>query len=870
MQSTPAPARQPHASCFGSIGFLMLCLLSGCGLAMDNEDRLVRGEQAFADGEYRAAVIDAKNILLEEPDNVAARLLLGRVSVEIGDGAAAEKELRRAMQLGASPAAVVVELARALLLQRKFAEVLDEIILDGLASSDIESTVRRIHGDAYLGLNKPELARDMYSSALLLQPDSLDARLGMVSSFVAERNFAQARGAIDHILETNADNPRVWLYSGSLNARLRDFENAAANYQVALDRADALSDGASRLQALAGLAESFLGQQEVERARRQIDLLATEAPESFPTKLLIARLAYIDEDWMTAQQNLLQILRAAPDFRPAQVLLGAVHLSSGSLAQAEMYLSAAVAAEPGDVIARRMLAETQLQMNKAEDAQESLAPIVSEPNADLVSLNMAARASLGRRDIGEALGYLRRGVEENPDNVDLRFQLAATLLEVGRTDEAQAVLDDVDVSDSEEHAYRRDALGVLRAMRDGQAAAALQAARQVAGTFADRGASFNLLGAVQLANKDLDGAKVSFERALELDPTGVVSRRYLAAIDESTGDLATAASHYAKIVADDADATWATFALGRIASRQEDYQQAAEHFRRASIAEPENTVYRLNLAKAERQLDNGSKAVQVLEDKIEASLDHIPSAIMLAVLRAEAGDLEGAMDVAKQLLLRYPDNPASHAFEGEIHLLSKNLVLADAAYEKALSLGPIRGHALRAYQIKRKLGVTGAQGPLAAYLKVRPLDNEVRVVLAESYMQIDDLTKAIAAYERVVSDEPENAVALNNLAWAYSLVDDPRAIETAKKAHDAMPDNGAIVDTLGWIMISQGFDEEGEDLLRKAVALENGRAEIRYHHAVALAKLGKYDEARAALQEILAGDEGFAGRKDAEKLLAEL
>ena len=870
MHSTPAVARKANPLYLGFSVFLMLLLLSGCGLAMDNEDRLDRGEQAFAEGEYRAAIIDAKNVLLSEPDNRRGRLLLGRASIEVGDGAAAEKEIRRAIELGTIPAEVPGELARALLLQGKFDAVLSEVSLDGLDSSDTEATVRRVHGDAYLGLNQPAAARDMYSSVLELQPDNLDARLGIASSFMVEGNAVQARAAIEHILETNADDPRVWLYSGSFNVRLRDFETAQANFQVALDRAAALSDTSSRLQALAGLAESFLGLQEVERARTQIDLLATEAPESFQTKLLVARLAYIDQDWTIAQQNLQQILRAAPKFRPAQMLLGAVHLRSGNLSQAEIYLSSAVASVPDDVRARQLLAETRLQMRKADEAQEVLAPIVGGPDADSMSLQMAARASLGRRDIDEALQYLRRSIEEDPGNMDLVFQLTATLLEVGRTEEAQAVLDNINVSGSDEHAYRRDALSVLAAMRDGQAAVALQAATQFADAFADRAGSFNLLGGVQLANKDLDGAKVSFARALELDPAGVVPRRYLAAIEESQGNLASAASHYEKALADNADASWAMFALGRIAFRQEDYQQAAEHFRRASIAEPENAVYRLNLAKVERQLDNGAEAAQILEDDIEASFAHMPSAIMLGMLKAEAGDLEGAMYIAEQLLLRYPENPASHAFEGEVHVLGGNLTHADAAYEKALSLGPVRSHAFRAYQIKRQLGVTGAQRPLIEYLETRPLDNEVRLVLAESYMQTDDTSKSIATYERVVSDEPENAVALNNLAWTYQLVDDPRALQTAQKAHNAMPGNGAIVDTLGWIMVQQGVVEEGEKLLRKAIEMENGRAEIRYHHAVALARLGRIEEARGVLLQILESEDDFASRGEAEKLMAEL
>ena len=137
-------------------------------------------------------------------------------------------------------------------------------------------------------------------------------------------------------------------------------------------------------------------------------------------------------------------------------------------------------------------------------------------------------------------------------------------------------------------------------------------------------------------------------------------------------------------------------------------------------------------------------------------------------------------------------------------------------------------------------------------------------------MQNEDLSKSISAYQEVVSGQPDNAVVLNNLAWGYYLVDDPRAIETAQKAHELMPDNGSIVDTLGWIMIQKGSVEEGEKMLRKAVEMESGRAEIRYHHAVALARLGRVDEARGMLQEIIESGDVFASREDAEKMMAEL
>ena len=657
----------------GIAGCLVLLVVSGCGLAMSNEDQLDRGEEAFADGDFRAAIIDAKDVLLDEPDNVRGRLLLGRASVKVGDGPSAEKELRRAIALGTAAADVAPGMARALLIQGKFQEVLDDVPFEGLASSEVEAEVRAARGDAYLGLNQPEAAREMYSSALELQPENLDARLGIVSSFVAENNFAQARGGIDQILETYPDNPRVWLYSGAFNARSRNFESAEANFKVALDLAGSQEDTSARLQALAGVAESLLEQQEVDAARPHVEQLAIEAPQSLQTMSLIARIAYMDEDWKTAQQNLQQILQAAPNYRPAQMLLGAVHLRSGNLSQAEMYLSAAVAAVPHDVRARQMLAETLLQMRKADEAQEALAPIVGGPDADPMSLQMAARASLGRRDIDEALEYLRRSVEENPgQHGSCGFSLPRRCCRQAAMTKRSRCSMPLMFQVLEQNAYRRDALGVLTAMKDGQSS----------GRARGRQTSWRKLIAIVSARSTCL-APCSWRTGTWTAPGSVSNKRpswnrktscRASTWRRSTNQLAilaSAASRYNSILADQPDAAWAMFALGRIAFRQEDLEAAAENFRRASAAAPDNPDYRLSLARAERQLGNGEQAQALLEDNVEATLEHFPSAVMLGALRAESGDLDGAMDIAARLQERYPDNPASYAFEGEMHFLAR-------------------------------------------------------------------------------------------------------------------------------------------------------------------------------------------------------
>ena len=68
-----------------------------------NVDELMqRASERRAAGKIRASIIDLKTILQKSPKNADARLLLGQVYLDIGDGEAAEKEAGQALALGAN------------------------------------------------------------------------------------------------------------------------------------------------------------------------------------------------------------------------------------------------------------------------------------------------------------------------------------------------------------------------------------------------------------------------------------------------------------------------------------------------------------------------------------------------------------------------------------------------------------------------------------------------------------------------------------------------------------------------------------------------------------------------------------------------
>jgi predicted Zn-dependent protease len=108
-------------------------------------------------------------------------------------------------------------------------------------------------------------------------------------------------------------------------------------------------------------------------------------------------------------------------------------------------------------------------------------------------------------------------------------------------------------------------------------------------------------------------------------------------------------------------------------------------------------------------------------------------------------------------------------------------------------------------------------------------------------------------------------IVLNNLAWLYFEMDDPRAEEVARSAYKVAPLNRQIADKLGWILLQR---KNAEDVLKYMESAAGARPEapsINYHVAVAYEKLNRRTEARRSLDRSLKSAV-FPERADADAL----
>src|SRR5690606_34143795 len=118
-----------------------------------------------------------------------------------------------------------------------------------------------------------------------------------------------------------------------------------------------------------------------------------------------------------------------------------------------------------------------------------------------------------------------------------------------------------------------------------------------------------------------------------------------------------------------------------------------------------------------------------------------------------------------------------------------------------------------------------------------------------------DYGNAIKRYERALERAPENALLLNNMAWAMHESKQPKALEVAERAHDLAPDNAAIMDTLGNILVARGETERGLELLGRAAEQSPQAYQIRLNFAKALLKANRKDAARKELEPLAKLDE---------------
>ena len=147
------------------------------------------------------------------------------------------------------------------------------------------------------------------------------------------------------------------------------------------------------------------------------------------------------------------------------------------------------------------------------------------------------------------------------------------------------------------------------------------------------------------------------------------------------------------------------------------------------------------------------------------------------------------------------------------------------------------------------------------------------MLLGTLHDRLNQHEKANVNYKKILEIDERFAAAANNLAWNYAEHggDIDVALELARKARDANPQNPYFADTLGWIYYRKDIYPTAVSLLKDVSERLGGKdPNVLFHLGQAYYKNGERNAARDALAKALAINPNLPGADEATKVLSKL
>ena len=916
------------------VGFLllltMMLTLGACGeQGPSAEESLQRARDFAAKGDERAAVIELKNALQKDSRNADARLMLGQAYVSLGNGPGALKELEQARQLGKSEAVVVPLIARALLLQGEFQRVLDELAT--LEGGDDNPSVLVLRGNAQLGLGNVDSARELFEKALKIDKGNIEARRGLARIGLGTGDREAAAEQIQQALDSSSEDLPTWLLKGELELSLGQNEEAERSFQRALSidaesrsatvgliralLAQQKTDAAAKYleplhkalpdDAMVSFLYAILSQQRNDTDETQSALrdVLRVAPNHGPSQLILAAIHYTKREFAQAEDLVTRFLANQKTHVQGRKLLGAIYLETRRPQQAIDLLEPMIASQDKDAQLLALLGTGYLNVGQTDKGTEYLER-ASKLAPDVAAIRTQLALSLLASGAGDAaIGELQAAVSSDPNFA--RADLLLILAHIQKQEFEQAL--EAAKALAEKQPDSPVPLNLVGAAYEGMGDTA--SARQAYEKALEQAPKFTAaamnLARLDLQVDELESARKRLNDVLAIDPAHAGALVMLARIANSEGKVEDGIKLLERARESNEKALEPRLILGAFYQRQGDRKNALAMAREAAAIAPGNANALLLLGRALVANGEGREATQTFQTLVKQYPDSANAHYHLAMAQAQANDIEAtraslkraleldgrhllakatlgelelragnadeALKLARELRTDFPQAPAGFVLEGDVHLAAGRPQQAIENYRNALAISPNGAIVIKIANTQRAAGdAAAATATLEQWLSEHPDDLQVRLMFASEQQQKGSDDESIANYEAVLKEQPQNVLALNNLAWLYFQRGDSRALDLAQRAYKQLPDRAEIIDTYGWLLVQGGNTERGLTLLERAVRLAPSNLEIRFHLAAALAKAGDTERARSELRGLLEAGGTFNGIEEARKLLQNL
>ncbi len=905
--------------------------LAACGGKSDTE-LIASAKSLLESKDSKAAVIQLKSAIQQNPQSGEARFLLGKTLLAGGDPVAALVELRKAQELQVPDDQVIPEIARAMLSVGEEGKLIPQYGSARLKTASAQADLRTSISVAHALRNEMELADEAVASALQAQP-------GFAPAVIQQARLRAASGAIDNALELLAQvlqkeptHDAAGLLQGELLWHGKnDIEKATeAIRKVAVNHP-------TSVRAHASLITLLNESKKLDEAKAQFELLKKAAPNHPETLFFEAQFAFSKQDFKLTRDITDRLLKGMPENAQVLELAGAAEFRLKQYVQAEAFLGRALKTSPNLLLSRQLLAQVYLRTNQPTKTLEVLAPLLEGKKVDGMSLALAADAWMQTGDTKRSEAAFAQAAKIAPN--DSRVRTSAALAQLARGN-SNAAMGQLEAIAAEDKGPRADVALISARLKQNDIPGALKAIEGLERKTPERPLAYNLRGRVLLLKRDLEGATKAFETALSKDPNYFPAIASLAAMELSAGKPELARQRFEAVTKANPKAHEAWLAMAELAARTgaapeevlkhlrdavkanagepaphlalinnlalsgdtksaltaareasaalpsnleimaalgrsqlaaDSAEQAITTFKQLTALQTTNPAHHLSLAEAQMVNKDPEGARRSVRKALEIKPDFLPAKralVSLALL--DKKPLEG-LAIAKAMQKDSPLIPSGFTLEGDVEMSRKNYDAAASAYKAALQLTKTTESFARMHGALRQAGKTAeADRAVADWTKNRPKDSAFRFYLGDLALAQNEHAVAEGHYRAVLELQPRNALAMNNIAWLLAKQGKPGAVAMAEKANELMPGKVALMDTLATALASEGKLPKAIDVQKSAIARSPNDPGLKLGLAKLLIKSGDKAYARSELEDLAKLGDKFKGQAEVASLLKTL
>lgn len=889
------------------LGIAALLSIMAC-TEKSSQQALVEAKSYNLEGDRKAAIIVLKTAIQKQPTDAELRFQLGKIYIEQSDFVSAEKELSRALSLGFPSAKVIPLLAEAM--ERSGANVaLSELEVETLQLTNIdrlEVGFRQV--SSLISLSKKEQALVQLNSLQKINSDSIYKSLLSALKAVIEDDAVDAMVIAEKAYSRSPLNRDVLKLNANLNLAQKNLSKAAAFFSEYEKQAP------EDLQSKLLLADLLLQTQQPQKAEKHIDELLNQFSNSPLLHQLKSVTRLAAEDFDKALYHAEKAIISKRNEPVIRFVAGISSFELGAYANAIAHLSVIAPQLPDNHPVLRVLVASQVQLRRAEAAEESLSRI-SQPEKNDARLFTETSSVLSKAgDIDAAKSILAQAeiITETPQDLTRLGQIKMSINDVtGLADlEKSAALAPTSLNSlsvlaeaylSLDELDKANKVSQILIQAEGTLVQGLLVGAEIKQKKGDYGKAQLLLSKaleldssnidariadlrLAMRTEDFDLAIQKAEALLAIEPTNIQGLSAMFAITGYLGSIDTAFSYVDKIELTNETEVPVKVLL---AEYQLVYQGAVTALKTLRAIDADQTVPnsywhikanalvqlgKIEQAKSHYLLWEQTYPYQQLAilgqlslydrerkyaagvGKAQAFLERKESAD-IRLYHAYFSAMTGNSEVAKESLLRVPsallDQPFSKGVLARIALLDGR---AEEAVKNAKIAYQDADTITNLFLYVQSLDQTQqselAYNVIIAHTEKYPSDIPARILLGERQI-VNDTKAAIANYTDLLNITPDNWIVLNNLSYLQMQAGNLVSAEkNAKTAYELDPTNVAVSDTYAQILMLDKRYNEALKVFEKIMSTNIKNEEVLVRHVEALLRNGDTAVAQRRMEQL--------------------